>query len=377
MSNERERELELELVTMIRARIEASPEGFIRFDEFMDLCLYAPGLGYYAGDRVRTGREGDFYTSAYLGPVMGEMIARWIADQADSLSPDGTVRLAEWGGGTGRLAVHILDELRNSWPRVYSRVRYASIERNPAHLLCQREELAAHRDKAAWLTEEEWFRSLKPGEGWIVWSNELVDAFPVKRLEFRKGVWLEHCVAWSEAKNGLELVLHPCADEEALDHLSARRAAWAEGQIVELNLRGIAWLQNVLKLLPEGSVVMTIDYGDTDEELYAPHRMRGTLMCYHRHHAHDDPLVHPGEQDMTAHVNFSDLIAVGESLGLKKWKYMTQREFLLEQGVLDKLVPHAANDPFHPAARKNRQIRQLLLGDTMGELFKVLIQWKK
>jgi len=329
---------ERKMLELLRSRIAANPEGRIRFDEFMELCLYAPGLGYYAADRVRTGREGDYYTSAYVGSVMGEMLARWIAGQAEELFPSGgPVRLAEWGGGTGRLAARVLDELERSFPEVYARVSFASIERNPAHLLRQREELDAHRDRTNWPTEEEWFRRLEPDENWIVWSNELVDAFPVRRLEFRGGAWREHYVAWDSARERLVFEPVPLSDREVLDRLRSKPVRWREGQVVELNLRGEAWLRRLLERLPRGSAVLTADYGDTDEELYAPHRLRGTLIGYRRHQIIDDPLAHPGGQDLTAHVNFGDLIAAGTSLGLKRWAYMTQREFLLRQGILDRL----------------------------------------
>lgn len=118
---------------------------------------------------------------------------------------------------------------------------------------------------------------------------------------------------------------------------------------------------------------MIIDYGDVSDELFAAYRMRGTLMCYHHHRANDNPYESPGEQDITAHVNFSELIYAARNLGFREIQYMTQKQFLIEAGIMDLLQEHSNRDPFSPEAKKNRSIRQLLMSDQMSELFKVLI----
>lgn len=135
-------------------------------------------------------------------------------------------------------------------------------------------------------------------------------------------------------------------------------------------------LKNVAAGLGERAELITIDYGDVREELYAPHRMNGTFLCYRKHQAYDLPLLYPGEQDMTSHVNFSTLIDAGRECGLNQFQLMTQKQFLVENGLLNRLQPHDAADPFSPAAKRNRAIRQLLISDQMSELFKVLIQKK-
>jgi SAM-dependent MidA family methyltransferase len=119
--------------------------------------------------------------------------------------------------------------------------------------------------------------------------------------------------------------------------------------------------------------MIIIDYGAEEDELYAAHRMRGTLMCYRQHHAYDNPFIHVGEQDITSHVNFTACIDAASSAGFTGSKLQTQRDFLVEQGILEKLQAHFDLNPFGEAAKKNRAIRQLLLSDQMSELFKVLI----
>jgi SAM-dependent MidA family methyltransferase len=123
-------------------------------------------------------------------------------------------------------------------------------------------------------------------------------------------------------------------------------------------------------------MIITIDYGDRSGELYAEHRMNGTLLCYRDHRAYDDPYAFPGEQDITSHVNFDACIRTGEQTGITDWTYKSQKQFLVDAGILDRLANTATLDPFSQAARNNRMIRQLLLSDGMSELFKVLVQYK-
>jgi SAM-dependent MidA family methyltransferase len=122
--------------------------------------------------------------------------------------------------------------------------------------------------------------------------------------------------------------------------------------------------------------VIVIDYGDVEAELLGPHRMQGTFVCYRKHQVSDDPFAYPGEQDMTAHVNFSQVRRVAEQLGWRVEPLRTQKQFLLDAGILQKLQAHGALDPFDPIVKRNRAIRQLLLTDQMSELFKVCIAHK-
>jgi SAM-dependent MidA family methyltransferase len=145
-----------------------------------------------------------------------------------------------------------------------------------------------------------------------------------------------------------------------------------EGQTAEVALDGQAWLAGLLGRLGQGLVVV-VDYGDESVELVSSHRMDGTLVCYRNHLASFDPYEDPGEQDLTAHVNFTSLRRVALEAGWRESWYGTQKRFLVEAGLLERLIPHADADPFHPAARRNRAIRQLLLSDNMSELFKVQV----
>jgi SAM-dependent MidA family methyltransferase len=364
-----------DLTGAIRARIEQNPNQAIPFRDYMELVLYHPKWGYYTSAKPKIGKSGDFYTSANIGGLMGELLAEYVAGERSG-KPE-LFTLVEWGGGSGMLAKQLLDALAAGYPSVYELLTYISIEASDYHRMQQMEQLAGHRGKLLFLTENEWLERAKP-EPNIVLSNELHDAFPVHAAVYRQGKWYEIYVAWNERGRGLTEIERPFAADQkqlaAYINTELDGIQPEEGQRIEINLESVRWLERVTAAIEEGSIV-TIDYGCEKEELYAPHRLAGTLMCYYRHQAHEDPYRHPGEQDMTAHVNFTALLRAGDQAGLHT-RLMTQKQFLLECGILSRLSDVAGTDPFSPPARKNRAIRQLLLSDQMSELFKVMIAIK-
>jgi SAM-dependent MidA family methyltransferase len=339
----------------------------------MELCLYHPEYGYYMTDKEKIGRSGDFYTSAAIGGLFGEVLARYIDRQAALLASEQTVTLAEWGGGSGQLAQQLLDELKRSG-RTYGRISFISVEASPHHRSLQAERLALHAERVQWMTEQEW---LEKGlwNNVIIISNELIDAFPVHRVEMAQGKPHEVFVAWDDSgKNFCERLL-PLEEGPLLDYIGSIETELLEGQQLEVNMEAGGWIRRMAGSIQSG-LLITIDYGDKEEELYAHHRMNGTLMCYRKHIAEDNPYAMPGLQDITSHVNFSRLIREGNAAGMQLNQFLTQKQFLVENGLLQKLQDTASPDPFSPAARRNRAIRQLLLSDQMSELFKVLIQKK-
>ncbi|WP_246627280.1 class I SAM-dependent methyltransferase [Paenibacillus solanacearum] len=360
----------------IEQEIAATPERAISFRRYMELCLYHPFFGYYMRPEEKIGREGDFYTSASIGSLLAETIAEWIVKEPfwDAGSADG-IRIVEWGGGSGKLAQQLLDALQTTAPELYARLDYISVEASGYHRELQSAALAAHAKRLRFLTAEAWYGA-GPWDNTLVLSNELPDAFPVHRIAVRDGRWVEKLVSWDEQRDKPAETERPLSDEAVLAYINEEQLPCREGQQFEVNLAASDWMRSVAAALGQGAV-LTIDYGDVGEELYAPHRMNGTLLCYRKHLASDTPLQHPGEQDMTAHVNFGALIRAGERGGLGQAELMTQKQFLVRNGLLQRLQSHDARDPFSPEARRNRAIRQLLLTDQMSELFKVLIQKKE
>lgn len=362
------------LIQKIVQHIKQSEQQAITFADYMSLCLYEPDDGYYTSERVKIGKEGDFYTSSFIGTIMGEMLATTCMKLAPSLfADDEVIHLVEWGGGHGRLAQHLLDECQAQWPEYYDRIKFTSIEESPLHRQFQQEALRAHTGHTEWLTAVEWLAQ-QPLTA-IVLSNELLDAFPVHRLSYEESNWHEIMVSWDEGKQCFAELAVPLQDERLWQYISDEQIEPNEGQRIEVNLLAQQWIQQVGRQLHDG-VLISIDYGATSEELYADHRMDGTLLCYRRHQAHGDPYRYVGEQDITSHVNFSACIRAGQQVGFNQWRYIDQKTFLVEAGILEKLKDHTSRDPFHPQAKINRSIRQILWSDQMSELFKVLIQSK-
>jgi SAM-dependent MidA family methyltransferase len=221
------------------------------------------------------------------------------------------------------------------------------------------------------MTEREWLDN-GPDRGVLVLANELLDAFPVHWVEYEQGTYEEIYVAWNEAEKRFYEKKLPIAAGPLLDYLQEELPAPEEGQRLEVNLEALEWTSRVTSKLQQGQV-MVVDYGDESHELYAPHRMRGTLICYRNHQAAEQPYAYQGEQDITAHVNFTACRRAGLEAGAQQAVLCNQREFLLQQGILDRLQETFGLDPFGPEAKRNRAIRQLLLSDQMSELFKVLI----
>lgn len=366
-----------QLVALLRERIRNSPNQAISFCEYMERCLYDQQYGYYMDDSPKIGKEGDFYTSSSIGTVMGDMLARFFLRERDRHGGNSWT-IVEWGGGNGRMASHILDEIARISPRGYEQLRYCMIETSEYHRQLQRKTLAGHAEKVHFLDDETWTDGLDPTYS-IVFSNELLDAFPVHIVENDGDNWLEVFVCWDEQAQRFAERLLPPENAEIAGYIARFIATdgrrFKPGYRAEINLESLRWLRRIAGHLRNGLIV-TVDYGGTAEELYSPHRRRGTLMCYRKHVAHDNPYIYAGEQDITAHVNFSACIRTGLEAGVKNWRLITQKQFLMEAGILGELKDHGGTDPFAPSARRNRAIRQLLISDGMSELFKVLLQYK-
>ncbi|MFC4305625.1 class I SAM-dependent methyltransferase [Cohnella boryungensis] len=356
----------------------------ISFHQYMTLCLYHPEFGYYRSGASKVGREGDFYTSAFVGDMMGERLAAALAELAYArFGGDQDVEVIDWGGGTGRLAQHML----SAWhPQEGSELdspeielggnsfSVTVIEANPEHRRQAEERLRSFiQSGMARVADDAGWEALLPSDRpVIVVANELLDAFPVHRLVKQNGRLQEWGVACPDGQNLISCLLEvedprltQWLEEEGLNDLP-------DGQTVEANLDGVDWATKLISRLRRAIVVL-IDYGDVTEELTASHRKDGTLLCYREHRAHNDPFLWPGLQDITAHVNFSHVRRSLEAQGGELIWYGTQKRFLVESGILERLSEHGIADPFHPLVRRNRAIRQLLLSDGMSELFKVQI----
>ena len=329
------------LVTHLRSRIRN--EGPLSFRDFMEEALYHPEFGYYNSTRNPIGRQGDFYTSSDLDPIFGKLLARKFAQMASALgvSPE-AFTIVELGAGRGLLARQILEH--HHFP-------YRILERSAAMRERQRGSLQG--------LDVEWLETLPTGITGCVFSNEFFDALPVRRVICRNGALREIHVTseFSEVEGDLQ---------EPLD------ITLLEGQLADINTDARQWIKRIGASLDRG-YHLAIDYGYLDREFYA--RPRGTLMCYWRHQAVEDPYLRIGEQDITAHVNFSDLIREGAAVGLTTEEFKTQMDFLVQLGVLKELEALMPADTAE-AIQRVMAVKKLVLPGGMGERFKVLVQRK-
>ena len=374
------------ILPLLKQEMEASErqgrmaDGSIRrcitFRDYMNIALHHPEFGYYRSGKVRIGREGDFYTSAFIGDIMGGQLADWLIRLAAERFPDGEpVDVLDWGGGTGRLGSQLLAAWRQAG-EPGNRFRLTVVDDNPAHLRLAAETLAEEMaaGNASVMRTEEANDPVWRSRQTIVVANELLDAFPVHRVTNQGGVLLEWGVAWDREERLASCLTEP-SNPSLAAWLERQGVRLAEGQTTEIGLDGAAWMASMSERLGSSAIIL-IDYGDQTVELTGSHRMDGTLLMYEQHRAHADAFRHPGEQDMTAHVDFDLVRSIAVRSGWQEQWYGTQKRFLVESGVLEKLVQHGIADPFHPIVRRNRAIRQLLLSDGMSELFKVQI-WVK
>ncbi|HEX5645702.1 MAG TPA: SAM-dependent methyltransferase [Nitrospira sp.] len=358
------------LVAAIASEIACS--GPIPFVRFMDLALYHPQFGYYIrhpdDGSPRIGWSGDFYTSADVHSILGQAVAKQ-ARQIDSLlgSPD-PLTIVEMGPGKGLLATHILSACQRDSGSFPHRLRYVLIERSPAMREWQRQHLSAFVNQPNLLTWADSLEELESGSvTGLMLSNELIDAFPVHRIQLRNGQIEELCVDYRDGR--FVECLRPLSSALLAHRVRDIHAGWPEGYRTEMNLQALDWVKHVGRCLQRG-VVLTIDYGHTAQDLYRPDRKNGTFLCYSRHSVNDDPYVRVGEQDMTAHVDFSSLAAEGEAHGLSVTGFTNQLSFLMGLGVEQMIGDLEPESPeFHAA-------RHLLKPNGMGGTFKVLVQHK-
>ena len=352
--------------------------GRMTFAAYMELCLYHPEGGYYQKSVPKLGKEGDFYTSAHVGRAMGACVAAQLHAAAEkTAAPEEEIVICEWGGGDGRLAEAVLDELRETYPDTYRRAVFLAVEGSPYHRELQRRRLAAHAERLAGVVppDDEAAERLPRSAPTLLFANELLDAFPVHRLVRREGAWRELYVERGARKGTLVETEGEPSEERLAAWLRAHGPNAAEGQRIEVGLAALDWIAGLGTRLARGFALFA-DYGDVSEELFGPHRMNGTLAAYRKHTASDDAFLAPGEQDLTAHVNFEWVAKAAEEAGFRRLSLRTQKQFLVDNGILQRLQNHDGRDPFSPAARENRAIRQLLLSDGMSELFKVLTMEK-
>lgn len=350
------------LVALIHAAIDAAG-GTISFAEFMDMALFAPGLGYYDADAARFGVDGDFVTAPESSPQFSRCVARQVGEVLAALG-DGDV--CEVGAGSGILAADLLESLTaiDSPPR-----RYFIVERSPALRRRQRDLFEARGARVA--ARVEWRDTLPSGMRGVILGNEVLDALPAHRFRLRDGGLRECRVArqgdgfrWVESDG----VASPLA-AHAERVLASLGRTLPDGYVSELAPAREELIGRVATCLEVG-VALFFDYGYGRDEYYHPQRSSGTLRCFHRHRAHDDPLILVGCQDISVHVDFTTIAEAATEAGLVVAGFTTQAEFLLATGLLD--ACRDVDPQSRGYAELTAQIKQLTLPSQMGEAIKVM-----
>jgi len=329
--------------------------GWIGFDRFMALALYAPGLGYYSRNDRQFGwfpaSGSDFVTAPELTPLFGKALARQVAQALHACGAD---EVYEFGAGSGALAEQLLDALGETVRR------YTIVDLSGALRERQQRRLGAFGDRVRWV--ETWPQTLRA----VVVGNEVLDAMPVKLLHWDGMQWFERGVVTGGpgaafAYSNRTTALRPPSDEP----LEPR---FVPGTTIEIHPQAEAFIATLAERLDRGAAFF-IDYGFPQAEYYHPQRTGGTLMCHRAHVADSDPLVAVGDKDITAHVSFSAIALAGQEAGLDVLGYTTQARFLMNCGLLEDL--HGAD------ARSLAAAQKLINEHEMGELYKVIGFGKK
>ena len=355
------------LARTLAERIRAA--GPIPFAEYMRECLYHPQFGYYS--KAETRRFADFYTSVDVHPIFGRLWARQFAEMWEVLGRPSEFVAVEAGAGTGRLAGHILDFSAQKLTEFYGALRYFAVEQSVARREKQRDTLGIHLENGTARLAAELPRDIPAG---CIFSNELLDAFPAHRVLVERGRLREIYVAL----NGETLTEEPgpLTSDEIEKYFQQQKITLQEGQEAEVNLDACEWIMDAGRRLGRG-FVLTVDYGYEAVELYNERHMRGTLMAYSAHRASEDFFAHPGEQDLTAHVNFTALDLWGRRAGLGRTGCVSQMAFLVALGRGNQFA-----DLYDEGASEVERIRARLLlkslihPEGMGETFQVFIQHK-
>src|ERR1700722_1110055 len=342
----------------------AASAGWVSFERFMDMALYAPGLGYYSAGAHKLGVGGDFTTAPEVSRLFGACVARQCAEVLSAL---GTGHILEIGAGSGRLAADVL-------------LRLESLGQLPAHYWIleisadlrdrQRRHLAGclpHlQERIRWLDRP-------PGNSFdgVVLANEVLDALPVKRFRWHSSrveefgvVIREGRLVWG-ARGADETVAEACG------RLAQAGGGWDEGYISEYCPRLAAWTHGITRALRAGAALW-FDYGLPRSQYYLPERYEGILMCHFRHRAHGDPFLYPGLQDITAWVDYTSLAEASRAAGFTLHGFSTQSYFLAGLRV-DREMHAIAGDDANQFARLANQARQLMLPGEMGERFKAMV----
>lgn len=337
----------------------AAAGGWISFARYMELALYAPGLGYYSAGAAKFGAEGDFVTAPEMTPLFGQTLARQVMEVLRQVG--GSV--LELGAGRGRLAAAMLEEMQRAGmlPERYLILEVSADLKAVQQAYLQSILPADLYEKLVWL------EALPDDFIGVMVANEVLDAVPVHLVRQQSGAWQEMGVALN-GQGALEMQPRPLTDAGLLQAAASLHVP--DDYQTEISPQVRALVSSLAASLQQG-VLLFIDYGFSRTEYYHPQRSQGTLMCHYRHHAHGDVFLYPGLQDLTAHVDFSAVAQSAAAQGLQLLGYCGQAQFLINCDITELMLRVPVHDlqRYAPLAS---QAQKLLSPAEMGELFKVI-----
>lgn len=348
------------LVRLIQQEI-TSAQGFLPFNQFMELALYQPQYGYYQNPGLAIGsKTGDFTTASEISPLYAACFARQCQDIFNQTPLN---NLLELGAGTGRFALNILNRLEalDALPEAYV------IYEVSASLKAQQQALFA-KARPDLLSRITWISDLPEQFSGIIIANEVLDAIPCHCFVYHEGEYFERMVGW---ENNTFVWRHKNPSPELASAINELDLHVGNGYHSEINLASAAYVGKICELLKSG-IVLFADYGYGQHEYYHPQRAQGTLSCFYQHHTHQNPFLYPGLQDITAHVDFTRVISSAADHGGKLLGFTTQSAFLLANHLLDETELFAKDLSEAEKFNLHQAIKILTMPMEMGDVIKIM-----
>lgn len=349
--------------------IETAPGEAISYAQYMSAALYHPDLGYYNQSRTKVGKEGDFITSVSVHPIFAKVIA-------DSFHQHLTERrlpltICEMGGAGGGFALEVIRHWRENYPDSYAELNYYIVEQSPTHRIQAEVKLAQYECVTIYSTLDELMADLASFNG-VFFSNELFDALPVHVIK-KEDQELKEIMVTKDSQDKLKEMAVPLENSEVLNWINHFHLELVNNHRYEIPLE-MTNLLNKLSHWFAQTVFFTIDYGYTNDIISHPERKEGSLRGYYHHQMVTNPLLYPGEMDLTTHIPIDMFRQVCKENDMREISTMFQGEFLQQAGIMNYLENHEARNPFSEAAKRNRAIRSLLLGDFSRAFYVMLFE---
>lgn len=344
-------------------KIRQSSTQLISYAEFINLALYHNTQGYYMKNQAKIGKQGDFITTSNVSDIFGSIVSKWFLYLVTQHRVYPSV--CEIGAGNGRFAKAFYDAWKKNTDIP---LKYYIVESSPYHRSLQKEILPIGED----ILQARRLSDIKPFKG-LIFSNELFDALPVHVIEKKHGQLYEVMVG-TDGTNLREEYIH-LSNPRIYDYMKSQELELADNQRIEIPLYIGEVIKDISETLENG-IVVSVDYGYTNEEWKNPLRKTGSLRGYYKHQMVTDVLSNPGEMDITHHVHFDSLVNIGKKYGLEFLLKNRQDEFLVAAGVLKELEENYDPNPFSEKSKRNRAIRSLVMPG-MSSHFDVIVQQKK